>query len=472
MNLFSSATTLAHMIRNREISPVEVVTEYAAHIDRKNPEVNAYVWRNEEQAVEQARLAEQQVLAGETTQPFLGVPVPIKNLSDVTGQPNDQCSLAIDDSPREETDPAVQRLIDGGFTLQGRTNSPEFGPLTVSQNRKYGATANPWNLQRTAGGSSGGAAAAVASGMAPVAHASDGGGSIRVPSSCCGLVGLKPSRGRIPQAVAGWEHSTTEGAITRTMEDAAGLLDVMSGPDLAAWYSAPEPVEPYTHSYLRDPGTLRIGLMLTPPTGLPVDDACLEATHAAAEALRSVGHTVVDATPRLYSAQSIEDFQIIISAWTGANDVADESLLDTYIRERIQQGRSYDATQYAAASARIQLETRDILPQWGQNFDVLLTPTMATTVPDLTVVYDEANTASLAERTTELRMISFTSFVNMSGQPAISLPVHQDADGLPVGVQLVGGAFREDVLLQLGRQLEQHFQWQHTLASLQTGIKA
>src|SRR5699024_5840068 len=137
-----------------------------------------------------------------------------------------------------------------------------------------------------------------------------------------------------------------------------------------------------------------------------------------------------------------------------------------------QQGRSYDATQYAAASARIQLETRQILPQWGQDFDVLLTPTMATTVPDLTLVYDEANTASLAERTTELRMISFTSFVNMSGQPAISLPVHQDAAGLPVGAQLVGGAFREEALLQLGRQLERHFQWQHAFASLQTGIQA
>src|SRR5699024_9994263 len=203
------------------------------------------------------------------------------------------------------------------------------------------------------------------------------------------------------QGVAGWEHSTTEGAITRTIEDAAGLLDVMSGPDLTAWYSAPEPAELYMYSYLRDPGSLRIGLMISPPTELPVDDACLEATHAAAGVLRSFGHTVVDATPRLYSPQSIEDFQIIVSAWTGANDVADESLLDTYIRERVQQGRSYDATQYAAASARIQLETRDILPQWGQDFDVLLTPTMATTVPDLTVVYDEANTASLAERTTE-----------------------------------------------------------------------
>lgn len=459
MDLYQSAVETAHQIRTRQVSPVEVAQAYLDRTDQVNDTINAVVWRNDGEVLAAARRAEQAVVDGDELPAFHGVPIPVKNLTDVAGHPNNACSLGVDDTPRTQTDPSVERLQRAGFLLMGRTNSPEFGPLTVSENARYGATRNPWDPQRTPGGSSGGASAAVAAGMAPLAHASDGGGSIRVPSSCTGLVGLKPSRGRVPQSVVGWEHSTVEGAITRTVGDAAAVLDVMSGQDPLAWYSAPDPALSFADSTTKAPGRVRIGMMLTAPTGLDVDPECVQAAQKAATALAEAGHEIVDAAPGLFSRETIDAFQVIISSWVSANEVSDESLLDPYIRYRYEQGRTLTASQYAQASARMQLETRAIVAQWGQDFDVLLTPTMATQTPPVGLVYDEANRDPAGQRTTEIQMISFTSFVNMTGQPAISLPVHTAPDGMPVGAQLVGAPFDEALLLQLGAHLEQVFRW-------------
>lgn len=461
-DLSGSALELAGRIRTKEVSPVEVVTSYLRRIDALDPDVNAFVWRNDDEVLAAAKKAESAVMAGGDLPPFHGVPIPVKNLADVVGQPNDLCSLATDTTTRPESDPSIVRLQQAGFLLMGRTNSPEFGPLTVSENAKYGKSRNPWDLSKTPGGSSGGAAAAVAAGMAPIAHASDGGGSIRVPSSCCGLVGLKPSRGRIPQTVVGWEHSTVEGVVTRTVADTASALDAMAGIDLLSWYSAPPPSAPFAELAGADPGRLRVGLMLTPPTGVPVDEQCAAAATDVARALEEQGHEVYEATPLLYSLECIEGFQTIISAWTSATPVIDESLCDPYIRHRFEQGRRLTATQYAEASTTMQLESRDLLAQWGRDFDVLLTPTMATTVPPIGLVYDEANSVpDPSDRLTEIQMISFTSFCNMAGLPAINLPVRMAPDGTPVGAQLVGAPFREDQLLQLATILEETFAW-HT----------
>lgn len=465
VDIFSSAVGLARQIRDKDVSPVEVASAYLERIEAVDGDVNAFVWRNDEQVMEAARAAEAAVMAGGDLPPFLGVPIPVKGLSDVAGQPNDLCSLAIDPAPRPDTDPCVVRFQQAGFILMGRTNSPEFGALTATENAKYGKTRNPWDLSRTPGGSSGGAAAAVAAGMAPLAHASDGGGSIRVPSSCCGLVGLKTSRGRIPQMVVGWEHSTVEGVVTRTVEDTAAALDALAGIDLGGWYSAPAPPRPFRTLATEDPGRLRIGLLLDAPTRMPVDPECATAARIAADALASMGHEVVQAAPVLFSKESIDHFQTIISAWTGANEITDPSLCDPYIRHRIAEGHKLTAVDYARASTLMQLETREILAQWGRDFDVLLTPTMATPTPPVGLVYDEANdNPTTGERETEIRMISFTSFCNMSGQPAISLPVHMAADGMPVGAQLVGAPFREDQLLQLASGLESVLGWERRTA--------
>ena len=261
MDPFGSAVGIAFAIRKRELSPVEVVDMYLDRIDRLDPAVGAFVWRNDEAVRAAARRAEQAVLDGSELPPFHGVPVPIKDLTQVEGQPATYGSLGVSDVPRTRTEPVVTRLLNAGFLLMGRTNTPEMGLLTTADNHRYGNTRNPWNTDHSSGGSSGGAAAAVAAGLAPVAHANDGGGSIRMPSSACGLVGLKPSRGRVPQAVMGWEHTTVEGAITRYTRDAAALLDVMSVPDRLAMYQAPPPGRPFADEIGRDGGGLRIGLL-------------------------------------------------------------------------------------------------------------------------------------------------------------------------------------------------------------------
>lgn len=471
MNPFEEATTLAAAIRSRELSPVEVVETYLARIDELNPEINAVIWRNDDEVRAAAREAERAVLAGDDLGPFHGVPIPIKDLSDVAGQPNTHSSLAISDAPRTTTDLGVQKLQAAGFLLMGRTNSPELGPLTTAENARHGNTRNPWNTAFTPGGSSGGAAAAVAAGMAPVAHASDGGGSIRVPASACGLVGLKPSRGRVPQEVFAWEHSTVEGAITRSVADAAAMLDVMSGFDPLAWYSAPAPVRPFIDAVGSETGRLRVGMLLQAPTGLPVDPECVAAARKLGAALSAAGHEVFDASPVLFSHEAIDAFQIIIGASVWATDFDDASKVDPYIAHRIRQAEGFHSGQYAAAAAMLQLESRRLVAAWGRDFDVLLTPTMATTTPKVGVVLGEANSNPAGERTTELRMISFTSFCNMAGLPAISLPVHTDATGLPVGAQLIGAPYGEDRLLGLAAQAEAHFGWQHSLAPMHSAAR-
>lgn len=464
MNPFESATALAAAIRSRELSPVEVTETFLNRIDEINPLINAVVWRNDDEVRAAAREAERQVLAGDDLGPFHGVPIPIKDLSDVAGQPNTSSSLAIRDTPRATSSLSVQKLQAAGFLLMGRTNSPELGPLTAAENARHGVTRNPWNPNYTPGGSSGGAAAAVAAGMAPIAHASDGGGSIRVPSSACGLVGLKPSRGRVPQEVFAWEHSTVEGAITRTVTDAAAILDAMSGQDSLAWYSAPAPARPFAAEVGSDPGRLRIGMLLDAPTGLAVDPDCAEAARKLGAALQAAGHEVFDAAPVLFSREAIDAFQVIVSASVWATPFDDVSKVDPYIAYRISQAEGFHSGLYARAAALLQLESRRVVAQWGRDFDLLLTPTMATRTPRAGVVLDEANNDPGGARLTELRMISFTSFCNMAGLPAVSLPVHADQAGLPVGAQLVGGPFDEARLISVAAQAEDHFRWQDRIA--------
>lgn len=464
MDPFSSAVGLAAQIRSREISPVEVTDLYLGRIEAINPALNAIVWRNDEDVRLAAKRAEQAVMDGVDLPPFHGVPLPIKDLTSVTGQPNTHCSLAMSDAPQAESDLSAEKLAAGGFLFMGRTNSPEFGPLTVTENARHGATRNPWDLSRTPGGSSGGAAAAVAAGLAPVAHASDGGGSIRVPSSACGLIGLKPSRGRVPQRVFGWEHSTTEGAIVRHIEDAASILDVMAGPDPLAWYSAPAPERPFAQEVGADTGRLRVGLLLTAPTGVPVDAECAAAAIKLAGILEGMGHDVYPVMPTLFSREAVEGFQMIIGASLAAMDYDDPARVDPYIAHRLATASRHSAGDYARASARLQLESRAIVGQWGHDFDVLVTPTMACETPLVGSVYHEANTDPAGPRQTELQMISFTSFCNITGLPAISLPVHASASGMPIGAQIVAGPYQEAMLIRLGSAVERDTAWTGAIA--------
>ncbi|MEP6843350.1 MAG: amidase [Pseudolysinimonas sp.] len=470
---FTSATELARLIRTREVSAVEAAEHYLSRVDEVNPAVNAIVWMDRADVMRRAEASDARIRAGHDVRPFEGVPIPIKDLTAVRGQPCTYSSLSADETPAEENEVTVDIIEAAGFVLFGRSNSPEFGPLTVSENARHGKTRNPWNLEYTSGGSSGGASAAVAADMAPIAHASDGGGSIRVPSAATGLVGLKPSRGRVPNDVRGWEHSTTEGAIARTVQDAAAILDVLGVPDRLGWYSAPAAERPYLEEIRREGPRLRIGLLVDAPTGVEVDTECIDAAMAAARALESLGHRVEPVSPFLFSKEASEGFaDLVINASLWAVATGDIERVDPYIRYRYDRAALFHAGEYAALAGRLQWETRRVVAQWGEDFDVLLTPTTACQTPPVGLVYDEANQTPAGPRLTELRTISFTAFCNVAGLPAISLPVHTGTNGMPLGAQLVGGPFDESTLLRLAAELEPIFGWSERHATVTTSSES
>jgi len=460
MDPFDSATDLACAIRKRELSPVEIVETYLDRIDRLDPAVGAFVWRDDEAVRAAARRAERATLDGSHLAPFHGVPIPVKDLTQVEGQPATYGSLGMADVPRARTEPVVGRLLSAGFLLMGRTNTPEMGLLTTTDNRRYGNARNPWDTAYSPGGSSGGAAAAVAAGLAPVAHANDGGGSIRMPSSACGLVGLKPSRGRVPQLVMGWEHATVEGAVTRYTRDAAALLDVMSVPDRLAMYQAPPPERPFADEVERDGRRLRIGLLTEAPTGLPVAPECAAAAQHTALLLESLGHAVEPAAPRLYSEAAFAGYaQTLIDAWLWAMPYDQPELAEPHLRRRMERAAARHSGIYTRAAALIQEESRAVVAQWGRDFDVLHTPTMACPPPPAGRLLEEANDDPDGLRVTETQMISFTAVCNLAGLPAVSVPTYHSAAGLPIGSQLIAGPWDEAVLIRLASALEGLDDW-------------
>ncbi|MDF5755122.1 amidase [Spongiactinospora sp. TRM90649] len=461
MDLFASAVRLARAIRARDLGPAELAAAYLERIDRFDPEINAIVWRDDEQILDAARAAERALTSGAPIGPFHGVPLPVKDLTSVAGQPNTMGSRGVSSAPRPVNDLVVDRLLAAGFILMGRSNTPEMGTLPATENARYGATANPWDLTRSPAGSSGGAAAAVAAGMAPIAHGNDGGGSLRMPASACGLVGLKPSRARIPQHVQSWwEYCTTEGVITRYVEDAATVLDALSAPDPHAWFQAPAPARPFAEETGRLADRLRVGLLLEAPTGLPVHAECVKAALAAARLLEGLGHDVFPVQPFLLSPQGAHAYvEMVIPTSLYVHPFDDPELAEPYNRHRWQRVRDIDAGSYAQAVALLQTESRLVAAQWRRDFDVLLTPTMAAPPPPLGTVRDDANRHPETAMPSALAMVSFTAVASVTGLPAISLPVHTSADGLPIGAQLIGAPFDEATLIRLASAMESLTGW-------------
>lgn len=461
-DLFGSATGLAHEIRAGRISPVEAASEYLSRIDSVNTEINAIIWSDPDALLKAAAAAQRELEQGAPLGPFHGVPLPIKDLSNASGQPNTSGgSLAMNDEPKHTNDLIVDRFLQAGFLLAGRSNSPEAGMIQVSENNRYGVTRNPWNLERTPGGSSGGAAAAVAAGIAPAAHASDGGGSIRMPASCTGLVGLKPSRSRVPAALPAWENCTTGGVVTRTVEDAARILDVISVPDELGWYRAPASSRPFGDALGETTGPLRIGVLTDAPNGAPVDDDCVLATEGMARLIESQGHTLVDVSADAIG-QRISDLYLftIIETALHTMDWDHPELAEPYIRYRMERAAKRSAADYVRSVKEMQLESRRVVAHWGRDFDLLLTPTLATRVPPADLLLPEANWILDGSNVREAQMMAFMVFGNVTGLPAISIPGGYDRDGMPVGVQLVGGPFAEAELIRVAARLEAELQWQ------------
>ncbi|WP_370615418.1 amidase [Mumia sp. Pv 4-285] len=460
MDPFSSASDIARSIRAGAISPVDVVELYLSRIDTYNDAVNAIVWRNDDDVRQAAKAAEAALGSGGALPFFHGVPMPIKDLVSVSGQPNTRGGLGTSTEPQPENDLVVDRILNAGFLLMGRTNSPEGGMTQVTENSRYGITRNPWNLDRTPAGSSGGASAAVAAGLAPIASASDGGGSIRMPASATGLVGLKPSRARVPAKVLGWEHGTTQGVVTRTVEDAARTLDYLSVEDPLGWYRAPTPERPYGDSYTEAAGPLRIGLMLDAPNGVEVDPICAETAERTARLLEVAGHTVVPVSADFISTEALRIYSTtVIAASLHTVPYDDPSQSEPFIIARRKMAEELPASEYAKAVLRLHLECRRMVAHWRRDFDVLVSPTLACQVPPVGVILAEANELLDGSSPREARMLAFNSYANILGLPAISVPVGTDSDGLPVGAQLVGSPYDETTILRLAQSLERELDW-------------
>jgi amidase len=474
--MFRPATELAAMVRAGEVSSRELVELSLQRIEELNPELNAFVEIDSERA-----LATAEAIRPGDERPFAGVPTAIKNNRPVKGlRLTYGCSL-MSEYVSDYDHNITRRLKDAGFVIVGTTTLPEYGILPVSEARLFGPTRNPWDLERTPGGSSGGAAAAVASGMLPVAHGNDGGGSVRIPAACCGLVGLKPTRGRIsPAPELGDSSLGIDGMLTRTVADTAALLDVLAGyePGDATW--APEPSEPFALSAAVEPRSLRIASTLLPPIpGTPVDPLCVRAVEDATEILRSLGHEVEEVAPPWQESALQELFGAVFS-----NHIALSIAYSGMVAGRTPTAEDMEPMSWAIYSmigklnaiegmgAGVQLQAfARRLVSFLLPYDALLTPALA----ERPLPLGTLDTAAPDPMSTFSRSGVFTPFTpifNASGQPGISLPLFEGEDGLPLAVQLVGRPAGEGALLALAAQLEAARPWAERRPALAAGALA
>jgi amidase len=457
----STALELARALRARELSASELLEACLAAVDELNPRLNAVVWRDDEQARAAAAEADRRLAGGESdgAAPFLGVPIPIKDLTAVAGWPVTYGSRGAPEGASERSELVVDALAKAGFVLCGRTNTPEFGVLTVAENSRYGISRNPWDTSRSPGGSSGGAGAAVAAGMFPIAHANDGGGSIRIPASYCGLVGFKPSRGRVPRLAQSWLGAVVEGVEARTVADAAAVLDTISTPDPNAWYNAPASHRTFAEQASATPAKLRVGLMAEAPLGIPTDEPCAAGARAVAALLEQLGHTVEEVQVPTVSEEMIPSFISLTVAGLADYDGVDWAAVDAHIAHQRKAAGELGAYDYALAVRTLELLSRRETERWGRDFDVLVTPTSAI-LPPLAGATLEAQLAAPDQPVLDVvRSVSFTAFGNVTGLPAVSLPLHWSDEGLPVGVQLTGGPWQDGAVLALAGQLEAARPW-------------
>lgn len=464
------ATAQADLVRRREVKPAELLEAAIQRIERVNPKLNAVITPLFEKALAQARSPNLR------DGPFRGVPFLLKDLGcHSAGDPYHEGTRFLRDIGWVAPDDTylAQKFKAAGFILLGKTNTPEFGTLPTTEPQAYGPTRNPWDPSRSAGGSSGGSAAAVASGMVPVAHGNDGGGSIRIPASECGIVGLKPSRGRIswgPEHGDFWQGLAIEFVLSRSLRDTAAILDLVAGPMPGDPYMAPPPVRPFREEVGADPGGIRIGIMSRGPGGsVKVHPDCIAAVVGAGRLLESLGHRVEESHP----AALDEAPESVAHIWTlVASSVA--SLIDAWRLKTgkpigpedvephnwmvAEMGRACTAVQYLRAVEWLHAFSRRMARWWSEGFDLLLTPTLPEPPPLLGQFISTPQEPLAAVQRVE-SILSFTPPFNVTGQPAISLPLHWSGEGLPIGVQLVASYGREDLLIRVASQLEQASPW-------------
>lgn len=457
------ATAQAELVRGRQISALELVDAAIERIERVNPQLNAVVTEMYELA---RAAASSEIPSGA----FAGVPFLLKDLQAAyEGVPMTSASKFLKDFRPNGDSELVKRHKRAGLIVVGKTNTPEFGIFPTTEPKMFGATKNPWDLTRMVGGSSGGSAAAVAAGIVPMAHANDGGGSIRIPASCCGVFGLKPTRGRNPLGPHFGDIFSgliAEHAVTRSVRDSAALLDATAGYDLGDPYIAPLPARPFVQEVGADPGRLRIAFSTSSANGIQAHADCVAAVHDAAKLCEQLGHTVTEAAPQLNAEMIGKAFMTI---WAAGNAWTADSLSFAVDRKPteedfepatwalIQMGRRRTAVDYLLAVQMLQIFSRRVA-QFMEQYDVLLTPTVAE--PPLPLgSFDSPPENPMAGMRRSGLFAPFTGLFNATGQPAMSVPLYWNADNLPIGVQFAARYGDEATLFRLAGQLETARPW-------------
>jgi amidase len=451
---------LAELVRRGEVTAAELVEEAIARIERHNPTLNAVIFKMYDRARE---VAGRQPPAGEAG-PLQGVPFLLKDiLGDHQGVPTTSATKLLQGVPAAQDAELTRRFKAAGLIPLGKTNVPEIGTMPTTEPHLYGPARNPWNPDHSTGGSSGGSAAAVAAGIVPIAHANDGGGSIRIPASCCGLVGMKPTRARNPLGpLLGDMYGglVMEHVVTRSVRDSAAVLDRTAGPDIGDPYWAPPVERPFLEEVGRDPGRLRIACWPRNLDGAPVHADCEVAVQQTAELLADLGHHVEEASIPVDAEAISAPFTAIWGA--GAVATLDSIALATGRELKpedfepltwslYEQGRSVSGAQYMMALTAIQQLSRRIAA-FFQDYDAWVTPTLAMPPVQIGVLDTRKSFEEISAILTDY--IPFTPVFNVTGQPAISLPLHTSAEGLPVGVQFAGRFGEEGLLYRLAGQLE------------------
>ncbi len=459
------ALGLAKLVREGQVTPLDLVDAAIGEVERTREALNAVTVPMFERARETAKTVR-------PSGPFGGVPFLLKDIrSQYKGVPTSDGTALLRDLPALHDSEIVQRHKRAGLICVGKTNTPELGLTATTEPHAFGPTRNPWDRTRTPGGSSGGAAAAVAGGIVPMAHASDGGGSIRIPAACCGLVGLKPTRGRNPlgpdagDVMGGF---VVEHCLSRTVRDSAALLDATGGPDLGDPYWAPPQSRPFLDEIGIDPGQLRIAFSAQSPLETPVHADCVEAVESTAELLQGLGHRVEEGAPQYDDAAFREAFTAVWFSNLAASVQAHGSLLgrvttasdyEPFTWALARRGAQIAAAKYVGAVAVLQSISRKVA-RFFEGFDLWLTPVLAVPPPRLGFLHPapgEADLRPYARRVKEF--VPFTQLANATGQPAIALPLHWNADGLPIGVQFMARFGDEATALRLASQLEEARPW-------------
>lgn len=479
----SDAIQLQQLIEKAEANPLEIYELAVAICEKRNPALNAII-------TPLFTLGRQMATSVDPKSPFAGVPFGIKDLGiSVGGTPWHIGAEGYRDLKSEQDSFLAQKFRAAGLLFLGKTNTPEFGYTPFTEPSAYGVTHNPWKHGYSPGGSSGGSAAAVAAGILPLATASDGGGSIRIPASCCGLIGLKPSRGRIsqgPQFGDSWLGAIVEGCVSRSVRDSARYLDVFAGGEPGDPYWAPTPEIPYEKVITQKCPPLRIGYSVTHTTGGVVDPQCIEAVEKIATTLTELGHEVTE-VPLPYQADDLLDTFFALTIGEGWADVKQ---LEDYLGRPIRRGdvedntlalyllgKNFPAGEFAMARRNWNLISRRVASIYRshrqtEGIDLLLTPTVSRPPFPIGAIQLSGlekrllaigNTTGLTrffrEKTREIAgeifdFIPWTPLSNMTGQPSISLPTHRTPNGLPVGVMFTADLYREDLLFGLAAQLE------------------